>query len=579
VIRSEEKTVIGGTVAADRSPAIEADLTLLPCDVCPLAAVMLTCRSTGVDERHMDSRKVVRMSKPIGISLIVALCLLVVWPLSAAALGFHRHRRVVASHHTRVVSRHIVRDGMLGVSLAAELANLREINYYPAGGGWTYMWTGWNQPAIERDLGRMRSLSANTVRIFVFPSVFGYPTPSTQMLSRLQAFVGEAAAQGLGVHLTLFDWWNNYGDVSGSETWAGDILRSLMASTPPTVVELQNEIDPTNPAAMAWARTMIPYVRSILGGVPVTISVSGARGAPGLAALHAALGNSQPDSYSLHFYGNPAAAYATFKQAIATVAPTPLFVGEFGASSASAQGVVAGAASQDLALRTVASAAIAAGLPAPAPWTLNDFASSAIPPSGTANTSSDYSMGLYATSGAAKPSATSIAQLFHSRLVATDFNAGFEASYPAASSPTGLLPTDWGLFDPSAATFALDPSVAHSGSASARISDSGGTSLQVPAFFISPPQAWVIPGKSYSLSAWAKGSAATGSNRIAIAWFAADGRYLGEAESQSLRNGTTHWTVLTVSATAPPGAAFVELHLKSEDNTGTVWYDDVRWSG
>jgi hypothetical protein len=39
--------------------------------------------------------------------------------------------------------------------------------------------------------------------------------------------------------------------------------------------------------------------------------------------------------------------------------------------------------------------------------------------------------------------------------------------------------------------------------------------------------------------------------------------------------GTTPWTELSVNSTAPVGAAYEMLNLKSADNTGSVWYADV----
>jgi hypothetical protein len=458
------------------------------------------------------------------------------------------------------------------------LSSLHEINYYPARDAWTYMWTNWSAPAARADLARAAALGANAVRIFAFPSAFGYPTPSATMTGRLATFVSMAASAGLGIHLTLFDWWDGYSDIAGSERWAAAILSPLAGDTALEAVEIKNEIDPTSAAATTWARTLIPYVRTVDGGAPVAVSVPGSAGVPGLQQLRAQLATAQPDFYSLHYYANPAAARATIGQAQQAVAPVPLFVGEVGSSSLDPRGSVAGEAQQDLAFRTVAEATNALGLPAPAPWQLNDLTTGAVPPGAGAIDPSEYDMGLLRADGSAKPVAASVSQLFTNQTIDASFNNGFESGYSTPASATGSLPTDWSIFDPAQAQFARDTTVSHSGGASARIENAAASTTQVPAFYISPPRAFVIPGGHYTASVWARGQRATGYSGIAIAFFQANGAYLGDAQSAPIAPGTTGWTDLIASGVAPTGTAYVQVHLKSANNTGAVWFDDVNLS-
>ena len=88
----------------------------------------------------------------------------------------------------------------------------------------------------------------------------------------------------------------------------------------------------------------------------------------------------------------------------------------------------------------------------------------------------------------------------------------------------------------------------------------------------------VQPGQKWHAEAWAKGQNATGTSEIALSWFDANDRWLGQTSSKRVAAGTTGWTKLTVTATAPAGAASVQLHLKSGDNKGSVWFDDVTLS-
>jgi hypothetical protein len=519
------------------------------------------------------------------LSVVIVLGLGVAYASIAGALPPNGGRlladvaRSQAAHRSLVPRQSMIRSGsdLAGgtAPALARLYGLREVNYYPSAAGWSAMWTRWNRSAIDDDLAAIRTLGATAVRVFLQPSAVGYPRPARVMTSRIQEFFDDANAEHLAVHLTLFDWWDAYGDIAGSEAWARAVLRPLASRRNLAVVELKNEIDLGRPNAIRWANVMLAYLRSLLGRVLLTVSVSRTSGVGGLAELKADLGANQPDFYTFHYYGNPGLAYVTLSGAKAVAAPTPLFVDEFGASSLDPRGSVAGDARQSLALRTVAAAVRALGLPDPAPWTVNDFAPGAIPPSATATDPSQYHMGLFTTHRSSKPSADAIRRLFRTGAVATSFNNSFESGVRAGG---GSLPTQWSIVDPDAAQFAQDPQVAHSGSASARISDSAGTASVVPAFEITPPLGWVTPGQSYRASVWARGTNATGASRLAIAWFSGTGAYLGQVQSTSLRLGTSSWTLLTAQGSAPAATAYVEIHLKSSDNGGSVWFDDVTWS-
>jgi len=170
-------------------------------------------------------------------------------------------------------------------SVATLLSGIKEVNYYPATSGWTYMWANWNPSAIDADFARIATLHANTVRIIVQTGAFGYPTPQPTMLGRLAQMVSLAASHSLRVHLTLFDWWSSYTDLVGSRQWAQAVVGSYAGDPRVAVVELQNEINPANMSAMAWARQMIPYLQHLLGGIPVTVSLSSAVGPTGMQTL------------------------------------------------------------------------------------------------------------------------------------------------------------------------------------------------------------------------------------------------------------------------------------------------------
>jgi hypothetical protein len=456
------------------------------------------------------------------------------------------------------------------------LGHLREINYFPTHGGWSYMWQYWNAPAVDADLSRIAGLHATAVRIIIPALVFGYPRPQTAMQARLSQAIALAAAHGLRVHLTLFDWWGAYGDLTGSEQWAGSLLAPYRDDGRIAVVELKNELDADNPAAASWARVMIPYLRSLSGTIPVTISAASLEK---LQSLVTALHITPPDFYTFHCYtgSEPALTYSVLQQAQQIVPRGRLFIGETGFSTTPGNyGLPVSAAAleaeQDHFFRTVDYATSALGLPPAAPWDLNDFAAGAIPPGTTAARPVEYHYGLLRADGSEKPAALATARFFATGAVDLSFNNGFESGFDGAGGP---LPTEWGLWHADEAHFALDRSIAHSGGASARISASSGDPSGVPAFYVSPINANVTPDRTYTASAWVAGRAATGTNRVALAWFDAGKHYLGLTSSALLPTGTSTWMLLSAVGVAPAGAAFVQIHLQSASNSGAVWFDDV----
>jgi hypothetical protein len=272
------------------------------------------------------------------------------------------------------------------------------------------MWSHFNATVIDRDFARIRSLDANTVRIFVQPSVFGFPRVLPVMASRLSEVIRLAAKHSLRVHLTLFDWWSRYTDIDGSKEWVSSLLSRYQRDPRIAVIELHNEVNPRNAEAMFWVTKMLPYISSVMPGTMLTVSIA-SEGPRVFALLTRELRNSPLDFWDYHYYGPAADAYSVLSQVKALAAPRPLFVGETGYST---DGTPGGQAPQAQAAyyRAVFSAAAALRLPTPAPWTLNDFYPHAIPPSPAAHDPAQYGYGLYQLNGTPKPAAAVVREAF-----------------------------------------------------------------------------------------------------------------------------------------------------------------------
>ncbi len=320
---------------------------------------------------------------------------------------------VFAGFGSRLVSKSHAATILNTSDTTSMLQGLKEISYYPSVHSWNGMWYVWDPTPINTDFTKIQSLGANTVRIFIQPSTFGYPTPSSQYLNELNQVITMASAHGLKVHLTLFDEWSSYTDINGSLQWAQAILQPYFNDPRIAIVELQNEIDPTNSSAISWAQTMLPAVRND-SGKPVTVSVTGWNSTITLSQLIQNLGSVQPDLYDDHFYGNLEQAQAVFRSAKNLAKGVPLLVGETGYSTDTNNNSIPGVSStttaheqyQSYYFYWIEEIAKNENLPLIPPWTLNDFVGSQYV------NATEQHFGLYRLDGSAKPAAQIIQSIF-----------------------------------------------------------------------------------------------------------------------------------------------------------------------
>ncbi|MEA2672283.1 MAG: hypothetical protein QOG45_2503 [Chloroflexota bacterium] len=446
---------------------------------------------------------------------------------------------------------------------------LRLLNWFPAQGPHDRMWTAFDPDAIDRDLGAVAALHGNAVRVIADVRVFTVPSPPSVYLDELSRTVGLAAAHGLRVQLTLFDQFGEYARVADSERWADAVLGRFRGDPRIAFIELQNQIAPQDDGAMRWARQLLPYVREVSGGIPVTVSVDAP--ASNLVDLQLALGSAAPDFWDFHYYFLPGSGQATFREVAAVAAPRPLLIGEAGYSTFPGNDAIPGVppsapaqeAYQDYLLRTVELAAIEAGLPPAAPWLLNDFRSC-----GDCKPVDDF-YGLFRADGSAKPAAATISRTFAGVPVDRDIDLGFEGA-------AGDDPAYWRVLGAAGATFRRDPVIAHGGTASALIEggEQGAAGDHCWAVQpLDPPRT----GGRYSLSAWARGRSATGRTAVEVAWLDYRGGAIDTAASSPLTEGDTGWTRLSVSSSVPAGTVAAELRLCTAENSGSAWFDDVRF--
>jgi endo-1,4-beta-mannosidase len=292
---------------------------------------------------------------------------------------------------------------------------LKLVNYYPSRHGWTLMWEQWDPTTIWSDFARIHAMGANAVRLILPAGTIGYPQPRPVMLGRIAQAVDFADRNGLRVELTLFDLWSGYADLTGSRTWASAVLGPFKGDPRVALVEIQNEVNPANQSAVSWARAMLGWTRTF-ARLPVTISAKG--DIHSFDALVQALGTVRPDVYSFHFYASDASvAPATFYWAGRIAAPTPVFIGETGLSTADSQTATVDPTAehaQDVFFQKVEGATAMLGLPPAAPWTLWDFAPGTLCACAPGY---EYHFGLLRLDGSPKPAYTTIKRFFSTGLL------------------------------------------------------------------------------------------------------------------------------------------------------------------
>lgn len=132
---------------------------------------------------------------------------------------------------------------------------------------------------------------------------------------------------------------------------------------------------------------------------------------------------------------------------------------------------------------------------------------------------------------------------------------------------------DWGKEWEENADFRYTAGVAHGQARSVRIDGSVKTGGWSPAGWksLSFP---VFKGKRYTFSAWAKTKNATGDTYLVISWYGPNGWICNTNNGFSL-TGNNDWTKLFVSDVPPEGATYAVLYLRSDNNNGSAWFDDV----
>lgn len=202
------------------------------------------------------------------------------------------------------------------------------INYYPQATPWTLFWPNYDAAQIDYDLGLVRTLGLNTVRIFLPYTDFGGPQVAPLMRARLADFLTRAARANLKVIVTLFDHHTDHHPA----TWAAD-ARHLATLIPhfanhPTILawDIKNEPDRdyganTQALVDGWLRFVARHVRRHDPNHLITIGWSNPEAATGLTEV--------VDFVSYHYFDEAATYQARVTALQRQVGARPILLQEF----------------------------------------------------------------------------------------------------------------------------------------------------------------------------------------------------------------------------------------------------------
>jgi hypothetical protein len=496
-------------------------------------------------------------------------------------------------------------------------ANLRKVKYFPIVNAGFEMWKFYNGAQYQADMQTAKNMGFNSFHIFLAarPGVFDFPNPTQPELNNLADFYNRAKTVGIKLGVTLFDmWWassygmNPYGHIAGAQAWAKAIIGALPDLANLSVIEIKNEIKlsaagtyplshgfdsgwpsgtpqygQVRQVATVWIQQMIPYIRSIAPGVPVTASTNGDP-TTNLAAFVAAVKGTKaaPDWYDWHCYtgANPGLIYGRLQSAINVVGGAGrLYIGETGCASnpTGDQGALQGQQTEADYLQAVRWYCAQLGLPEPAQWILLDMLACTQFTSGQRD-------GLYDTRGAIKLSGKMYQAIPPgSKVPPIPVNGTMRGgNQPDANG--NALPPRWYLYlgnnNDQPITSAIDTVNTYQGNPSILLTGSANTlTMENPPALMTNPITAPIPvaGQTYTWAAYLKASGSYGRPTLGVSWYGANDVFLGSTKGARLTL-TSSFTRHSLQTMAPAGAEYARVLVETPNNAGSIWVANASWA-
>lgn len=206
-------------------------------------------------------------------------------------------------------------------------------NYYPQEHPWDTFNIEMGDDTYQADMELLKSIGTNSIRIFLQYEDFGGPSVSQDKLDQLKKLMDSAEDSGIGIILTLFDFYSDY----RLDTWTqtDHHTRSIISavSNHPALLayDIKNEPDLDfddrgKSLVLGWLLHQINVIRSIDDGHPITIGWSTAESAVNLS--------DEVDFVSFHYYKSAeefGSTLSSLKDALGH--SKPVLLSEFGMTS------------------------------------------------------------------------------------------------------------------------------------------------------------------------------------------------------------------------------------------------------
>lgn len=210
--------------------------------------------------------------------------------------------------------------------------NIKGINYYPQANPWDMFGKEFSKDTIAKDFKIIKDAGLNAVRIFVQYEDFGKADVSEEKLAKLKQTLDIAEAQGIGVVVTLFDFYGDYSVLNWTlnQRHAETIVSHLKDHNALLAWDIKNEPNLDfdsrgQELVVAWLANMIDLVKSIDDKHSVTIGWSNSQSAIIL--------KDKVDIISFHYYEDLEQLDDVVKSLKQEIPNKPLVMQEYGISS------------------------------------------------------------------------------------------------------------------------------------------------------------------------------------------------------------------------------------------------------
>ena len=233
--------------------------------------------------------------------------------------------------------RHLVKEASEDLqnedkSVSVDSLNIRGINYYPQANPWEMFGEEFSKDTIAKDFKIIKDAGLNSVRIFVQYEDFGKANVNAEKLVKLKQTLDAAEEQGIGVVVTLFDFYGDYSVLNWTlnQRHAEAIVSYLNDHNALLAWDIKNEPNLDfesrgQELVVSWLNNMIDLVKSVDDKHPVTIGWSNTQSASIL--------KDKIDFVSFHYYEDLKNLDDAIKSLKREIPNKPLVMQEFGLSS------------------------------------------------------------------------------------------------------------------------------------------------------------------------------------------------------------------------------------------------------